>query len=383
MRVLTRRLFLAAPAILHARNAADPPAYAIFGTGNRGFWLHQTFASLGARCLAVADPYEPSLANGRKATPSAQGFTDWRKALEMKGIDFVVIATPDHHHRPMLEAALAAGKDVYLEKPLSMNLEESAAMVQAVRATKQIVQIGMQRRSMEFVRKAKAVVPQLGKLSLVQARWNWAFLLPLMNDPLPGKLDWQQFLGPAPSRPFEPKRFRWWRGFWDYSGGNMTDQGTHLMDVVQWMTDSPPPIAATCSGQIVNADCEVPNVFTTIFEYPDFTATWTLNYRTSYDNDWSIAFHGDNATMFMDRRGYRIYKNLEMTSQPWRAPDRPDLAVEMPDNSPQTAHQQNFLDCIRSRKEPNCPIEAAAAAVAGPHMANISWREHRRVTRSS
>jgi predicted dehydrogenase len=239
----------------------------------------------------------------------------------------------------------------------------------------------MQRRSMDFVRRARSAMPELGKICLVQARWNWAFRLPLENDPLGGELAWDLFLGNAPQRPPEPRRFRWWRGFWDYSGGNMTDQGTHLMDVVQWMTDSPPPLAATCSGQIVQADCEVPNVFTTIFEYPAFSATWTLNYRSSYDNDWSIAFHGANGAMFMDRRGYRIYRNLAMTSQPWRAPDRPELSSELPDTSSQTAHQQNFLDCIASRKEPNCPVEAAASAVAGPHMANISWRERRRVTR--
>lgn len=380
----SRRALLAAPVLLRAsRSPNDTPAYVTLGAGNRGLWLHRTFAALGARCIAVSDPYAPHLANAIQATPQAQPFTDWRKALELKQLDFVVVATPDHHHHPMLEAALAAGRDVYLEKPLSMSLEQSDRMVKAVRASNRIVQIGMQRRSMEFIRRAKAIIPQLGRLSLVQARWNWAFLLPLDDSPLEGKLDWDLFLGPAPARPLEPKRYRWWRGFWDYSGGNMTDQGTHLMDVVQWLTDSPPPQAATCAGQVIHAACEVPNVFTAIFEYPGFTATWTLNYRTSYDNDWSIAFHGDNATMFMDRRGYRIYKNLEMTTQPWKAPDRPDLAADFPDDSLPTAHQQNFLDCIRSRKEPNCPVEAAAAAVAGPHMANISWREHRRVVRSA
>jgi predicted dehydrogenase len=261
-----------------------------------------------------------------------------------------------------------------------MNLDESRRMVEAVRKTDRIVQIGMHRRSMPFIYNAKRMVDEgkLGKISMVKAMWNWSFNLPLDNSPLPGEIAWDLFLGSAPKRPLEPKRFRWWRGFWDYSGGNMTDQGTHLMDVVQWMTNSPAPLSAVCQGKVDNAACDVPNVFTAVFEYPDLIATWALNYRSSYDNDWSILFQGDKAAMLLDRTGLKLYANAPLTPEPWNVKDKPEIIADIPDREKPEAHMQNFLDCIRSRKEPNCPIEVAAAAVAGPHMANVAYREDRK-----
>lgn len=255
-------------------------------------------------------------------------------------------------------------------------------MVAAVRQSKQIVQIGMQRRSMPFVRKAKEIIDQgaLGKIAMVKPMWNWHFQMPLDNSPLPGKVDWELFLGSAPRRPLEPKRLRWWRGFWDYSGGNMTDQGTHLMDVVQWMTNSGPPSSAVCQGKIVQAlEGEVPDTFCAVFEYPGFLATWTLNYDSAYQHDWSILFQGEKAAMLMDRTGYRIYKDPGISPTPWSQSAKPELLAEEPDRDSAVAHQQNFLDSIRSRQQPNCTVEIAAAAVAGPHMANIAVREDRKV----
>jgi predicted dehydrogenase len=363
--------------------ANDQPTYGLIATGSRGRGLHGAFQKLGARCLALCDVYEPHLERARQMTPgNVKTYADYHALLDLKDLDFVVIASPDHHHRPMLEAALAAGKDVYLEKPLSMSLEESQAMIRAVRKTNRVVQIGMQRRSMGFIRQAKKVIDdgRLGPIVMVQAAWNWRFDMPLSNAPLEGKLDWERFLGAAPRRALEPRRFRWWRGFWDYSGGNITDQGTHLMDVVQWMTGSGAPVSATCQGQVVRAPgAEVPNVFSAVYEYPNFLATWTLNYRTTHNFDWSITFLGEEATMFMDRRGYKIYRSGPLTPEPWLWKGAPEVIEEVPDADRPEAHQQNFLECIRSRREPNCPIEVAAAAVAGPHMANLALRQGRKV----
>jgi predicted dehydrogenase len=383
----SRRQALASAAPLFvpasAFGANDRPAYGLIATGNRGRGLHRSFMKLGARCLALCDVYEPYLAMAREMTPGdVKTHVDYRALLEQKGLDFVVIASPDHQHAPMLEASLAAGKDVYLEKPLSMHIEESQRMVQMVRSRKQVVQIGMQRRSMGFIRQAKKVIDDgtLGPVTMVKAMWNWHFDLPLVNAPLEGKLDWDLFLGPAPKRDPEPMRFRWWRGFWDYSGGNMTDQGTHLMDVVQWMTGQGAPKSAVCQGQVTRVPgAEVPNVFSAVFEYPEFLATWTLNYRSTHEHDWSITFMGEKATMFMDRRGYRLYRDGGLMREPWTYNQKPELIAEVPDTDSPEAHQQNFLDCLRSRQEPNCPIEVAAAAVAGPHMANMALRRERKI----
>jgi predicted dehydrogenase len=369
-----------------AWGANSRPAYGVIGVGGRGRWLSRTFQELGAQCVALCDVYAPNLDQARTESPAdAKGYVDYQELLEQPGIDFVVIATPDHQHRPNLLAALEAGKDVYLEKPLSLNIEESDEMVRAVRKTKQIVQIGIQRRSMPFIWRAKSLIDEgmLGKISMVKAKWNWNFNLPLDNSPLPAALDWERFLGPAPKRPLEPMRFRWWRGFWDYSGGNMTDQGTHLMDVVQWLTGSRPPLTALCAGKTIDVPgAEVPNVFSATFEYPEFLATWTLDYRTSFEYDWSIQFIGDRGAMVLDRHGSRIYSDPGASGTPWAAKSLPEVIYQEADRDSASLHMKNLLEAIRERKEPNCPIEVAAAAVAGPHMANLAYREDRKVKRA-
>ncbi len=389
---MNRREFLAGSALAAplfvpagARGANDRLSFGIIGTGNRGGYLHQTFQKLGAQCVAVCDVYQPFLDKAKANSPAGvKAFSDHRDLLASRGMDFLVIATPDHHHCPMLLEGLKAGLDVYQEKPLSLTLDESATMVEAARNSKQIVQIGMQRRSMSFIRNARQFIKEggLGKITTVEAAWNWHFALPLDNSPLPGELNWNLFLGSAPKRPLEPRRFRWWRGFWDYSGGNMTDQGTHLMDVVQWMTDSKPPVSATAQGKIIQAEgVEVPNVFSAVFEYPDFLATWTLNYRSAFRHDWWIIFRGEKATMVMNRLGYELYDDPGASPEPWsqKVVDTPSRKV--PDTDGTEPHLQNFLDCVKSRQPPNCPPEVAAAAVAGPHMANISLRQDRKVKR--
>jgi predicted dehydrogenase len=146
------------------------------------------------------------------------------------------------------------------------------------------------------------------------------------------------------------------------------------------MTNSGPPRSAVCQGYICNARAgEVPDVFSAVFEYPDFMATWTLDYASSYEYDWSITFVGEKAAMFMDRTGYRIMKDSGLSRTPWSAGPSKEVIAEEPDRDSATAHQQNFLDSIRSRQEPNCTVEIAAAAVAGPHMANLAYRQDRKV----
>jgi predicted dehydrogenase len=369
-----------------AWGANDRPTFGVVGPGSRARWLNKTFQELGAQCVALADPYEVNLNEARKQSPpDAKAYENYRDLLAQPGLDFVVIGTPDHWHCPNLLDALAAGKDVYIEKPLSHSLVQSAQMVEAVRKTDRIVQVGMQRRSMPFIMKARRIIEEgaLGKISMVKPMWNWHFDLPLDNSPLPGKVNWDLFQGSAEKHPFEPRRVRWWRGFYAYSGGNMTDQGTHLMDVVQWMTNSGPPISAVAQGKQINMPGgDVPNVFSAVFEYPEFVATWTLNYRSHYHFDWSIEFQGEKATMTIDRFGYKIYKDPGSSATPWATKQKMELSEEEPDKDSSVAHQQNFLECIRTRKQPNCTVEIAAAAVAGPHMANISMRENRKVTAS-
>ncbi len=376
-----RREFLAsalaaAPLLVPRRawGANDRLAYGLIGAGGRGRYLAQNFRKLGAECVAIAEVYEPYLKEGLTEAPGAKAYGDYHELLAQTGLDAVVIATPDHLHAPMLFAALDARKDVYLEKPMSHSLEESQRMMQAVRKTRQIVQIGMQRRSAPSVIKAKEIVDSgiLGKITLVKPMWNWNVSAALDNSPLAGKLDWKRFLGAAPDRDLVPMRFRYWRYFWDYSGGNMTDQGTHLMDVVQWFTNSGPVRSAVCYGQKAkNTGSEVPDVFSAVFEYDKLMATWTLNYCNSYENDWSIQFQGDEGTMLLNNAGYRIWKEPH--------PRNPEPVQQMAAPIPIETHIQNFLDCVKSRKEPTAPVEVGASAVSAPHLANLAYHQERRV----
>ena len=380
-----RRQFLAstlaaAPMFVPRRawGANDRLAYGLIGSGGRGRYLNDSFQKLGAVCVAVAEVYQPNLEAGLKSSPNAKGYVDYHDILAQPGVDAVVVASPDHQHAPMLMAALDAKKDVYLEKPMSHSIEESQRMIQAVRKAAQIVQIGMQRRSAPAVLKAREIVESgiLGKITLVKPMWNWNVSKPLDNTPLPGKLDWKRFLGSAPERDLEPMRFRSWRYFWEYSGGNMTDQGTHLMDVVQWFTNSGMARSAVCYGQKAkNTGSEVPDVFCAVFEYPNLMATWTLNYCNSYENDWSIQFQGDQGTMILNAAGYRIWKEP--------VPRNLDPVQQKAAPIPLETHVQNFMDCVKSRKEPNAPVEVGASAVSAPHLANVAFHAGRQARLSA
>jgi predicted dehydrogenase len=358
-----------------AWGANSRPNYALIGAGGRGRYLNRIFQQDGPKCVAIAEVYEPNTQEALQGAPGAKPYVDYRELLQKeKDVDFVVLAGPDHHHCPMMLAALEAKKDVYAEKPLSKTLEESATMVAAVRKSKQVVQIGMQRRSAPAVMAAKKLVDDgvLGRITLVKPQWHWNIARPLDNTPLPGKIDWDRFLGNAPKRPIEPMRFRYWRYFWDYAGGNMTDQGTHLMDVVLWFTNSAPPKSAVCWGYVAKMEgAEHPDVFSAVFEMDKYMATWTLDYSNSFQNGWSITFMGDKGTMILDEWGYRVW------DEPWK-PEKPPIHQEQAP-VPIENHVQNFLDCIVSRKDPNCTVEIAQRAVAGPHLANLAFRKARQV----
>ena len=376
---ITRRAILAgasaAPMFIpqSAFGANDRIAYGLIACGGRGRYLNRNFQKLGAQCVALADVYQPNLDGALAESKDAKAHIDYRDLLEQKGIDAVVVASPDHHHHPMLLASLAAGKDVYLEKPLSLTMAQSAEMVSAAQKSGKVVQIGMQRRSAPSIHQAKKLIDEgiLGRITMVRPQWHWNVAKELDNSPLPGKLDWDRFTGSATKRALEPMRFRRWRYFWDYAGGNMTDQGTHLMDVVQWFTNQAMPKSAIMSGYVAKMKgAEHPDVFCAVFEFPELLVSWTLNYDNSYQNGWSITFQGDEATMILDEDGYRVF------AEPWKRDAAPVRQEKAP--VPIEPHIQNFLDCVKSRAEPNCPVQVAARAVCGPHMANQAFLSGRK-----
>ena len=371
--------------------ANDRLVMGLIGAGGRGRGVMQEFIQQGlpagsrppapgaVEFTAVCDVYEVNLDLGiEMAGGTAKGYRDYRQLLARKDIDAVLIATPEHWHHRQLIDSVAAGKDAYCEKPMSHSIEEGAEMVAAVGKTDRIVQVGMQRRSSPGVIEAKKYLDDgtLGEVNLVRAEWYWNTALhtrPVMRE----KLDWERFVGPAPRQPFDPVRFRNWRYFWDFSGGNMTDQGTHLIDVIQWFMGVTEPVAAVNYGAVYKLlPSETPDTFVATFEYPKFTCSWTLCYSSSFENGWAITFHGHKATMEMCEAGFRIYP------EPWKGDHfrRPEPTVEkLPGDLTATGpHVANFLECVRSRKQPNATVEIGHQAVRTLHLANIAGRKQAR-----
>lgn len=374
---------LAAPAVFSSParvlGANDKLVMGIIGAGGRGRNVMRKHIDLGAEFAGVCDIFRPNLYAGLKeAGDRAQSYTDYRKLLDVKDINAVLIASPEHWHGPMLMDAVNAGKDAYCEKPMSHSIEEGVRMVKAVRSTDRIVQIGMQRRSSPPVLEAKELVKECGELFLVKAYWNWEWSKPLDNSPLADPVDWKAFLGPAPWHKVEPMRFRNWRYFWDYSGGNCTDQGTHLMDVIQWFMGSGAPLAATCSGDVyAMKGAETPDVFSATFEYESYMATWTLDYANTMDNGWNIQFLGRKATLWLDNQGARLFEAKE-SGTTFNRTEKPHLTKEINKPLSDVEHVENFIGCVKSRKEPNAPVEVGHIAVCGPHLANVAFHHKTR-----
>jgi len=369
---------LVAPAVFSSARqvlgANDKILMGIIGSGGRGRNVMKTHQGLGAEFIGVCDIFKTNLYAGLKqAGEKAQSYSDYRKMLESKDVNAVLIGTPEHWHGPMLMDAVAAGKDAYCEKPMSHSIEEGVAMVKAVRSTDRIVQIGMQRRSTPSVIGAKELLAECGEVFLVRAYWNWDYSKPLNNAPLDEEVDWKAFLGPAPWHEFEPQRVRQWRYFWDYSGGNVTDQGTHLMDVIQWFMGSGAPRAATCYGAVYSMKgAETPDVFSACFEYPNYMATWTLDYASTLDNGWNIQFQGRKATLWLDNEGARLLA-ASQGGTTYKRSAKETVVKEVPGTLSDESHVKNFLECARSRKQPNAPVEVGHSAVCGPHLANVAF----------
>ncbi len=373
---------LSAASYTRVPGANDRVQMAIIGAGGRGQSVMRAFQQVAGEqveFIHVSDVYEPRQADALKSCRAGSKATfDYREVLDNREVVAVLNATPDHWHAQVVMDAVAAGKDVYTEKPLSLSIEQGARIVKAVRATKQIVQVGMQRRSSEMIRGAKQLIADgvLGEIALARAQWYWNRPVDVKRMKFKGKLDWNRFQEPAKHRhELTPPRFFAWRSFFDYNGGHMTDQGTHLMDVIQWFcNDGRPPKSAVCQGLIcMQTFGEVPDTFSAVFEYPIFLATWTLCYANSYEDSWKITIQGRKATMVLDDDGYRVYPEV------WKRPNIPPATIhEFRGGIPTDPHVANFLECLKSRREPNAPVEVGHQAVAGPHLANQAFLQQKR-----
>jgi predicted dehydrogenase len=378
------------------------------GCGTRG----RTVAPLmrqapNTEFTAVCDVYENNARQAKTwAGADARQFSDFRQVLDLKDIDAVLVAPPDHWHAIITILACQAGKDVYVEKPLAHNIREGRKMVEAARKYNRVVQAGTQHRSSAHYAEAAKIVQSgdLGKVRFVRI-WNYTNMYPngigrqTDSDP-PAGLDWDFYLGPAPKVPFNRGRFlgsfRW---FWDYAGGFATDFGTHRFDSVHQVMGADTPVAVTASGGRFDLKdgAETPDVLQITYEYPTFILSYECNMLNAHgtggrtpgkryyraqgpdDRPHGEAFYGTNGTLFTDRIGYEVFpessgggrgggaRQPRMQRKEVAAEDRTDL------------HARNFIECVRSRQRPAADVEIGHRSTIVPHLGNIAFRTGRKL----
>ena len=391
----TRRTVLQAASLAYTTNlftgqvrgANDKINAAFIGMGRMGRGnLNSAMRQDNLHVSAVCDVYTPNLElaaeqSSKQPGGAARKIRDFREILADKSVDIVCISTPDHWHAYMTIEACKAGKDVYVEKPSSVTIEEGQKMVQAARKYKRVVQGGtMQRSGAHFIEACNIVKRgDIGDVTVVKT-WNYGNAKPegIGNPPdgaPPSDLDWDMWLGPAPKRPFnanrfgvDPKAFSHFRWFWDYAGGMMTDWGVHVLDIARMGMGEPMPKSVVALGDKyqIKDNRETPDTLTAVYEFPGFLAHYEnrmFNGNSMFKQSYGTLFHGTKASLFVDRSLYRIH------------PEGPGEVVEVKSsNNASLAHWANFLTCVKSREKPASDIEICHKSTATCLLANVALR---------
>lgn len=363
--------------------ANDRIRVGLIGAGGRGRLLTAEFKEIGVDMAAVCDVYQPNLQAGLKAASAgAKSFDNYKRMLEDQSLQAVIVATPDHWHAQMVIDAVEAGKDVYVEKPLAHKVEEGFAILDAVKRTKRIVQVGTQRRSYDLFLEAKRVkdTSDIGDVRLVNGWW-YNHQASVSKGRIDGPLDWKQWLGPAPQRPVDAARFRNWYYYYDYSGGLMIGQAAHIVDSIVWLMGSTYPSAVTCAGGRANLEgVEIPETTTMLLEYPEnYLAVFTVGYkamRYSAHLDQLVQYNGSKARYDVGRESYALYRE-----DPKATELKPAVEKHATGTFSQATRQhiRNFLDCIRTRAVPNAPAEVGQYTNVALCMALEALRSGKRV----
>jgi len=369
------------------RSANEKIRLALIGCRGMGFGiLEQALKQPNVECAALCDIDESVLARRMIDTEKIQGiapldYTDFRKVMENKDIDAVIIGTPDHWHCYIMIAACEAGKDVYVEKPMANSIGECELMVKAARKYNRVVQVGQQQRSgphwqnaMEYMRSGK-----LGQLRKVQvwANFNYGVGQPIVPDePVPAGVDFNMWLGPAPHRSFNRSRFHGsWRMFWDYGGGLITDWGVHLMDMALWVKNVDyTPVSVAASGANFSFKNNAHETFDTMsvsYQMKDYIINWDHvagAQNGPWNKSYGLAYIGNDATLLINRDGWEVIPEKENGKN-----KIPEVAKQSGGEHHQQ-HVQNWIECIRSRKDPICPVETGRLTALYTHMGNIAVR---------
>ena len=372
----------------------------LIGCGNRGRYLTElAMKQPGVHFVAACDVWSQNREKARDLMGGSVAlYGDFRRLIDNRKIDAVIVATPEHWHAIPAIQACQAGKDVYVEKPLCHNVREGRRMVEAAREYNRIVQTGTQHRSAphfpEFHERVRA--GEFGTIHSVRC-FHYRNRVPsgighTPDEPPPSGMDWDMFCGPAPWVPFSRNRLNYWLQYYEFSGGSVTDMAVHYFDTVHEIMGVEFPVSVTATGGrfLVKDDGEVPDVLQIVYQYPNFTLTWDENRTNGFgigrhnqgvpyhqskgtlDHPTGMIFHGSGATIVADRLGYEIFSEAVH-------PTRLTGPVRRGAEDVAALHLANFFECVRSRKRPKADVETGHRATLVGHIGNIAYRTNRKL----
>jgi predicted dehydrogenase len=389
----TRRTFLKQAALGTAAVLAFPPSrvlgandrvrVAMIGVGDRGTdLLGQVRSVHNVDLVAMADVYSRRRDAAKSKVPDIQTFDDYRRVLDMKDIDGVIVASPLHIHATHFLDTLAAGKDLYSEKTMTWSIPEAEKCLAAATASKSVVQIGLQHESAGSTADAKQWIKDgwLGKVTSVESwmsrntphgKGQW--VRPIPTDCTALNVNWSAFLNGRPDRPFDANRLINWRLFWEFSGGNVAENMVHQIAWIMSVLDLPEPSSAYMSGGVFSEKDgrEVPDTIAVTLDFPDdLVVTWQSTFSNKHyelgdrilGSDGTIEHHFDQEIQYWPEKTNR--------------PDGEDTKGKTKDQD----HMRNWIECIRSRNSPNAPVEIGYRSAIAVHMANLSYKHKRRFT---
>ncbi len=360
---------------------SSPVRVGIIGVRNQGRNLASAFAKMSDVNVVSLCDVDPGLQSAAiKSVLDAQETSprwesDFRNVLDDPQVDAVAIATPDHWHAIMGIMAAQAGKDIYLEKPVSHTIEEGQLLIRAARKHERVMQTGLQQRSGSHFQSAVELV-QSGKIGEVRLAKAWvaqsrkAFGRCADEDP-PEGVNYDLWLGPSAERPFNAHRFHHhWQWFNDYGTGELGNWGVHLLDVARWglKLDLPERVSASGGNYMFKSGQEMPDTLAATFHYPEHTILWEHRLWSNHGLEGrgsGVSFHGENGTLVVDRSGWKVYDSKERLNS--------DTSDQL------NSHLRNFIDCVRTRQRPNADIEIGHLSTTLCHLGNVAWQLNREV----
>ncbi len=375
--MMNRRSFLVSSGLTAAMSrsafgANDRIQVGVIGAGTRGGYMSTVLAGNDdCQVQAICDVYKPRRdATAAKLPGEVKTYVDYRHVLERNDIDAVLIAAPDHWHAALMIEACQAGKDVYVEKPACRQIEEGFSMIHAASSNKRVVQVGLQQRSWDHFQQCAKMVHdgKFGTIYHAGLHWRGSYNTPHEEptDP-PDDIDWELFQGPAPRHGYTRGRHRFWRAFYDYAGGIVTDQGVHIGDVVHWYLNAREPLTVTASAQYVNVDNperdQLPDSFMISWQYDKFIMSFTNGYMPNVEFNATSGnyFYGADGALHVNRSSY-TYKATPPRArrgqpQPRAAHEDSNVTFRHYGQPADRTHVRNVLDCVKSRQQPLTNME--------------------------